>query len=189
MDEEEVEEVVMIPAERVAVLIGKKGEAKKRIEEKAGVKIRIKGEGEIVLMGKAENVYYAKDVIRAIGRGFSPEKALKLLNPDYQLQIIDLKSEFHTENALRRVRGRVIGTKGRIKLEIENATDCYLSIYGHTIAIIGPVDTLPYAVEAVDMILNGAKHSTVLNYLSRARKEIMFTRLKGGRYLGDYGNL
>jgi len=37
---------------------------------------------------------------------------------------------------------------------------------------------MEYAKEAISMLVEGAPHTTVLNYLAKARREIMDSRLK-----------
>ncbi len=165
--------IIRIPEERVKILRS----AKEDIEKRCKVKLNI-NDGEIQINGDPEHVFFALDVVKAIGRGFEPKKALLLTKEDFVLHIIPLREYFNTENSIRRVKGRVIGEKGRIKLQIEEATDSYLSIYGNTIAIISKIDSIELAKEAIEMLINGAKHSTVLNYLSRAKKQLFEDRLR-----------
>jgi ribosomal RNA assembly protein len=172
-------EFVRIPAERVKVLLGRDGSVRKKLEKRCGVELVVDAEGEVEIDGDAADVFFAKDVIKAIGRGFTPESAFKLLGHDYGLYIISLKDLTVSENAMTRLRGRVIGEKGRIKGAIERATDSYLSIYGSTIGIIARIDTMEYAKEAVGMLLDGARHTSVLGYLAKAKREIMESRLRG----------
>jgi ribosomal RNA assembly protein len=75
----------------------------------------------------------------------------------------------------------VIGTEGSIKKEIEEMADCYISVYGDTIGIIAPPDSMPMASEAISMLINGAMHSSVLNFLSRKKEELTLSRLRGHR--------
>ena len=77
-------EYVRIPKDRVAVLIGKNGEIKRELEERTGAKLNIDSEtGEVEV--DTEKVFEAifhltvLEIIRAIGRGITPEKALRLL--------------------------------------------------------------------------------------------------------------
>lgn len=179
------QEIVKIPAERVAALVGRNGEAKKQIEKAAGVRLKVDEEGEVMIEGDAEKIFFAKDVVRAVGRGFEPRVALKILREGFHFHVINLKEYTNTNNAMRRIKGRIIGEKGRIKDEIENAADSHISIYGHTVGVIGPMDSVQIALEAVGMIINGAMHSTVLNYLAKAKRNLMLLRMKGGR--GRYG--
>lgn len=171
-------EIIRIPEERVGVLLGENGKTKETIEEKGKVKLHVKKDGEVSIEGEEDKVYFAKDIVKAIGRGFAPQTALKLSEDDKALIIINLKEYFNTQNSIRRIKARVIGEEGKVKQEIESSTDCDLSIYGHTIGIIGNYDSIEYANEAVMKIIKGSEHSTVFNYLSEARRKIFQERLK-----------
>ena len=74
-----------IPKERVAVLIGKKGETKRLIEHETKTKIQVNSEEGTVSLGGEDALllYLAREIVRAIGRGFNPEVALLLLKQDY----------------------------------------------------------------------------------------------------------
>ena len=115
MDMEGNIEVLKIPKDRIGVLVGKKGETKNKIEKELGVEIDIDEDGEITVFSTEEQkdplaTWKARDIIRAIGRGFNPEKALKLVSDDYILEIIDITDYAHSDNAIRRLKGRVIGS-------------------------------------------------------------------------------
>ena len=172
-------EIIRVPEERVGELMGENGKNKKRIEEHYGVKISVKDEGEVTVEGDGADAFFAKDVVRAIGRGFKIEEAVKLFKDDYLFHVIDLRDQFDTDNARKRMKGRVIGEKGKIKKDIENSTDAYICIYGHTIAIIAPAELMDFAKEAVFKILDGAPHTTVLNYLKTVRERKLAIKLKG----------
>jgi len=86
--------------------------------------------------------------------------------------ILDLDNFFHSQNAKKRIKGRIIGTDGKVKKRIEEITDAYISIYGDTIAIIAPYYTMSYVKDIIEMLINGAKHSTVFNVLSKMKEEI-----------------
>lgn len=172
-------EVLKIPAERVKALRGENETTKKLIEKKCSVELVIENDGEVEVVGDPSDVFFAKDVVKAIGRGFAPMHAFKLLEHDFGLYIIPLKDVAGSDKALVRLKGRVIGEKGKIKSRIEEATDSYLSIYGNTVGIISRVDSMEYAKEAVAMLLEGARHATVLVYLAKAQRELMESRLKG----------
>ncbi len=156
---------IVIPKERVAVLIGRKGEVKKKLSELANVDISIR-ENAVTINGDPLNVLKAEKVIYAIGRGFSPEKAFALLDDDYYIDTIELP---RGRNNLERIRARVIGTKGYIKKYIEDATDTNISVYGKTVCIIGR-DT-DDAAEAVKMIVKGSKFNTIFKFLARRKRE------------------
>lgn len=172
-------EYMKIPEERVKVLLGANGETRKKIEKKCNVQLIVESDGEVGIVGEPADVFFVRDIVKAIGRGFAPEIALRLFDHDYSLYIISLKEIIGSENAITRLKGRVIGEKGRIKNRIEEATDSYISIYGNTISIISRIDTMEYAKEAIGMLIDGARHTSVLAYLSKAKREITESRLKG----------
>ena len=175
-------EVINIPENRIPILIGKKGSVKKKIESLANVSLDISKEGQVSIKGESEGVYFAMEVVKAIGRGFNPEIALKLFKPGYNLEVIDLHEFYNSKNSIIRIKGRVIGEKGRIKKLIEDSTDSYLSIYGDTISIIAPYYTLQFAKEAVLKLVRGSRHSTIERFLSDSRDKILYIKLKGETY-------
>src|SRR3989338_2288700 len=97
-----------IPRERIAVLIGKEGLIKKQIEEETKTEIKVDSkEGDIFIFGDdGLKLYNAKEVIKAIGRGFNPEIALLLMNTDYIFEVVNL-NEFATKSkeTLMRLKG------------------------------------------------------------------------------------
>lgn len=165
-----------IPEERVAVLIGAEGKTKKEIEKETKCQLEISKEGDVFIDGEdALIVYTAKEIVRAIGRGFNPKIALLLLKTDYTLEIIDMKViAGKNKNTMERLKARVIGTAGKARYEIEHLTDTHISIYGKTIGIIGEVEQVSIAREAVAMLLQGSMHKTVYQFLERKKKEILF---------------
>ncbi|RLG48695.1 MAG: RNA-processing protein [Thermoproteota archaeon] len=173
------ETTVRIPKERVGVLIGTKGRVKRRIEEETGARLIVDsstGEVRIVFPERPRDPLMPmklESVIRAIGRGFSPEKALKLLNDEYMLEIIDLRRFVgDSKNALRRVRGRLIGAGGKARTYIERRTGTDISVYGHTVSIIGRhYDVLP-AKEAIIALIEGARHSTAYRRMEKKIAEM-----------------
>jgi ribosomal RNA assembly protein len=55
---------------------------------------------------------------------------------------------------------------------LEELTDCMISVYGGTVSIIGPIEKILITREAVLMLINGAFHKTVWNYLYAYRRKI-----------------
>lgn len=169
---------VRIPKDRVGVLIGFKGVVKKRIEEKCGVRLRIDsltGDVEIASAegGDPVGCLTAKNVVIAIGRGFSPERAFKLMEDDFMLEVIDLKDDLgFSRNAVKRIQGRIIGRGGKARMMIEELTGVYISVYGDTVSLIGKSPWFEVAKEAVWMLIDGRQHSTVYRYLVRERRRI-----------------
>lgn len=172
-------EYLKIPVERIKVLVGNDGNTKKKLEKKCKVKLAVDTDGDVDIIGEPEDIFFARDIVKAIGRGFSPEEALRLLEQDYGLYIISLKDYAHSEKAVTRLKGRIIGENGKIKHHIEDATDSFISIYGSTISIIAKIDTMEYAKEAIGMMIDGARHTSLLGYLAKSKREIWESRLKG----------
>jgi ribosomal RNA assembly protein len=170
---------VRIPKERVGVLVGPDGKVKQRIEEKFTVELQIESESggvTIVLSQKANDpslLFKAKDTVTAIGRGFSPEHAFRLLrNEDDIFDFIDLRVIFgRSESDIKRVKGRVIGANGKTRKLIEELTDASVVVYGHTIGFIGTFEQVDVARNAVQMLIDGSQHHTVYKYLQRKRSE------------------
>lgn len=170
---------VRIPKERVGVLIGPDGKVKQRIEEKFMVELLIDGDSggvTLVLSEKASDpslLFRAKDTVTAIGRGFSPEQAFRLLrNDDDVFDFIDLRAVFgRSESDIKRVKGRVIGANGKTRKLIEELTEASMVVYGHTIGFIGSFEQVDVARNAVQMLINGSQHHTVYKYLQRKRSD------------------
>ena len=92
---------IRIPKERVGVLIGPEGKVKLDIEERLQVKLDIESESggvQITLNEKATDpslLLRAKDVVMAIGRGFAPDRAFRLIrNDETFFDLVDLRLIF-----------------------------------------------------------------------------------------------
>jgi len=163
---------VKIPKERVAVLIGKNGKVREEIE-KHGVKLEIdSATGDVKIMAEDGLMEMeAENVVRAIGRGFSPEKAMLLFNDEYYFEIMDIRDWAGKRiNHVKRLAGRVIGKEGKARRYIEEITGAYISVYGHTVSIIGKIREMEMARRAIEMLLEGASHQTVYRYIEKERK-------------------
>ncbi|MEA3202819.1 MAG: ribosomal assembly protein, partial [Thermoplasmata archaeon] len=114
-----------------------------------------------------------RDAVRAIGRGFSPEHALRLFSDDCYFELLDFHDYVGKHKGhIRRVTARLIGSEGKTRRIIEEQTQCDLAIYGHTVGIIGDLEDLANAKQAVDMILRGAEHASVYRFLENQRRRI-----------------
>ena len=175
-----------IPRERVGVLIGPEGKTKKHVEDKLGVELQIDSEAgdvSITMAEKAEDpsmLFKAKDLVTAIGRGFSPEHAFRLVrDEEAMLDLIDLRSVFGKSDAdIKRVQGRIIGMNGKTRRIIEELTDTSVSVYGHTVGIIGTIEQIQIAREAIEMLIKGSMHGTVYRFLHRKRRELKKEKLE-----------
>jgi ribosomal RNA assembly protein len=108
----------------------------------------------------------------AIGRGFNPETAKLLLKQDYSMELLSLEDFADKKKQLERVRGRVIGKKGKSRETIENLTETSVSVYGKTISIIGLTENVTMARSAIEMLLEGATHSAVYRRLEKYRRTL-----------------
>lgn len=165
---------VGVDPDRVGVLIGKRGEFKKWLEDRASVKIEVDSEAcTVTIRGdNLSSVMAVVNVVKAINYGFSPEKASKLLEGDYVLHVIDVYAYLkkRDENNLRRVLGRIIGEKGKTRAIIEETTNTYLSIYRNYVAIIGLYEDVLIAAEAIRKLIEGVPHKYVYEELYRSRR-------------------
>jgi len=171
---------VRVPKERVGVLVGPDGRVKTYIEEKLGVELQIDSEqGDVTILldakaGDPSLVFRAKDIVTAIGRGFAPEQAFRLVrDEDAVLDIIDLRTIFgRSESDIKRVKGRIIGMNGKTRRTIEELTSTEVVVYGHTVGIIGTFDQANAARGAVQMLIDGSQHHTVYRFLANKRREL-----------------
>ena len=172
--------LIKVAKERVGVIIGPDGVTKKNIEEKLSVKLEIdsdSGDITITMNERATDpslLFKAKDVVTALGRGFSPEHAFRLVRDEEAiLDVIDLRTVFGKSEAdIRRVKGRIIGMNGKTRRLIEELTDTQVAVFGHTVSIIGTIEQAAAAREAVEMLVKGSMHSTVYRVLHRKRGEM-----------------
>jgi len=170
MAENEFEEEILIPKERVAILIGSKGETKKQIEKKGKLKLKIFKDGLVKIKAKdALQLWIGRQVVEAVGRGFNPKIAQKIFKEENSFELISLRDFGKSKKKLERLRGRVIGTNGKTKRIIEKYTNTHISIYGKTIGIIGPTEGVQLARQAIEMILSGAKQGTAYRFLEQRK--------------------
>lgn len=171
-------EFLLMPHDRVGALIGKKGATKRKIERLTETKLVVDSrEGEVEVIQKGNPLKYLKamSIVKAIARGFSPQHASRLSQDGVMLQIIDLREFFgKSEGTMKAKKGRVIGTRGKARNEIEQDTGALISVYGKTISIIGTEEEISKALRAVEMLLKGASHTHVYDVLKR--------RGSGGRF-------
>ena len=166
---------VKISGTRVGVLIGKSGATKKELETKTHTTITVDSkEGTVRVEASDENtvpLLRAVEIINAINRGFSPERAFEMIeDEDLLLEVIDLGGMADSPKQLDRLRGRII-KDGRAREQIEDMTDVEISVFGKTVALIGYPEQLKTARAAVDMLIEGVPHENVFAFLDRKKKE------------------
>lgn len=169
---------VKIPMERIGVVIGHEGQTKKILEEKSKLIINIDSKiGEISIDDHESknplNAIILENIILAIGRGFSPEHAMRLFGEDMEFYIFDIRDYVgKKESHVRRLKARIIGTHGKSKRVLEELTDSYISVYGHTVSIIADFVTMDVIKRAIDKLLTGSKHASVYRFIETNMKQL-----------------
>mgnify|MGYP003321878090 FL=1 len=173
-----MEHLARIPKNRIAVLIGKRGSTRKMIEDACGASLHIESNsGDVSVIWPEDEVtdpvikMKLPDVIFAIGRGLAPKRAVQLMEDEVFLRMYDIREWVGRQpNQTRRMRSRLIGTNGRIRSLIEELTGTEMAIYGSTVLVIGDQESLALATPAIEGILQGSEHGTVLFGLEQDRK-------------------
>ena len=178
--------LIKVPDDRIGVLIGKNGRVKREIEDKCKVQIEIDSQnGDAVISSASATLsemqpFKAIEIISAISRGFSPQRAYRLFeDEELMLQIIDLKDYTgKSANAMDRIKGRIIGQSGKSRKTIEELSGVYMSVSGHSVALIGKYEEVRLANDAVTMILKGSTHKTVYTMLQDARRKNKLEKMR-----------
>ena len=178
------EKLIRIPEDRIGVLIGKSGKIKSKIEETCSVKLDIDSKnGEVQVLSEVVNEHFqtfkALEIITAIGRGFSPEKAMRLLKGENTLHVISLR-EFggKTPEQIERIKGRIIGDGGKARVNMENLSNADITVYGKTVSVIGEPTQLKLAIDAIESLLSGSMHGYVYKKIEAGRRQEKFARLQ-----------
>jgi ribosomal RNA assembly protein len=174
-------EYIRVPFERIAVIVGPKGSTKELIEEKSTATLNIDSNGGNVEIRDPKDALKgmrAREVVQAIARGFSPEKALKLFDDeDLMFETMDLSNIARTEKDLERIKGRIIGSDGKTRDLFENLTNTNISVYGKTVSLIGYSEQNTVARKGIDMLLEGAAHGPVYKFLEKKKSELKLAEL------------
>ncbi len=176
---------IKIPRERIGALIGKRGKVKLQIEKRCGVEITIDREtGDATDSGTKPadqmEAFRAIEVITAISRGFSPERACFLLEDE---EIIFQQMDLHdyagkSPSALERIKGRIIGEGGKARRMIEELSGSHVSVYGHTVAFIGKYPQVKLATDAIAMLARGSMHKSVYTMLQGAKRREKLDKMR-----------
>jgi len=167
-----------IPMGRVGALIGRNGETKKFLEEKSGIKLDIDSKtGEVTLQDAEDTdalmIMKVENIVKAVGRGFSPENAFLLFNDEMDFFVFNLHDYVGKhESHLKRVKSRVIGREGKTKHVLEELTDSKVSVYGHTVGLISDMMRMNILKKSIDMLITGSKHATVYHFVEAQMKEL-----------------
>lgn len=170
---------IRIPQDRIGVVIGPHGATRKLLSERSGLPITVDSElNEVSFDDKTPGadplmVLKMRDIIRALGRGFSPEHAMRLFSDDAYFELLDIHDySGKNKERVRQITARIVGSEGKTRRIIEEQSRCDLAIYGHTVGIIGELEDLAVATRAVDMLLSGAEHASVYSFLEAQRRKV-----------------
>ena len=173
------QQFMKVPGERIGVLIGKKGVVVERIKQECRVNVEIESETGNVIVGYDSrsllegNPFKAFEIISAVARGFSPERAFKLLHEDVVFQLLDMRDYVgNSQNSMSRLKGRIIGERGKSRRTIEELSGADVSVYGHTVGFIGIFEATKVAVEAIILLSRGSSHKGVYAMLQNYRKKL-----------------
>lgn len=151
-----------------------------KLKQISDVEITYDEKAKVFNITSSANPYEAvkvASVIRAVDYGFSIDDALKLMSDDYILDVIDLKQAVgNNPDALRRIKGRIIGENGKTKKIIQEYTGVLISIGEHTVALLGIYEQLAIARKAVEMLIEGREHSTVYKFLDKAEAGLVASK-------------
>jgi len=179
---------VKIPQDRIGALIGEGGETLRTIEDRAEVRLDVDSEtGQVSVETTGDPVTALKgpDIVKAIGRGFAPEEAMRLLDDELMMfEIIDIDAASRNKNDLTRHKGRLIGEDGRTRELMEELTGASVMIYGSTMGIIGDPEQVEAVREAAQMILDGAPHGAVYSFLEERHNEMKHKGMEYHRFTG-----
>jgi ribosomal RNA assembly protein len=159
-----MKDFIRIPEKRMDIL-KKYDNLRKKIEEFTKTKIELND--EVTIEGDSVDVFQVKNLIKAFGRGFDLDDCFLLLEDEYGLEIIDLSEFTKSEERLKTLKGRIIGTGGKTKKYIEKYTDVKTSIFGKTVSIIGKWDKIYIAKEAIMKLIRGCNHQTLYRWLEK----------------------
>ncbi|MEN7982307.1 MAG: hypothetical protein ABFQ65_02585 [Nanoarchaeota archaeon] len=140
---------------------------RRRLEKELDIRITNRGR-EVKIKGLPENEYIAEKVISAINFGFEYSDAIQIKEEDFEFEILNIKDYTKKQN-LESVRGRIIGTKGKTLNTLGNLTGSILELKDNWVGIVGPVNTIKNAQNAVISIIQGAKQSNAYKFLEKNR--------------------
>ena len=154
--------------EKIIRIIKNKG----NLEKELNITLEINGK-EVTISGKPEDEYTAEKVIEALDFGFPLSAALDIKKEDFLFEKLNIKKCTSQKN-FERVRGRIIGKKGKALKTISSLGDCHIELSGNKIGIIGNCEDVKPVEEACKLLIKGSKHANAYAYLEKHHAEPVF---------------
>lgn len=170
---------ILIDSKKIKLL-----EKNKEVFEKSySVKISINKKDSLVYLNATDiTIPYkfmkAKQAIEALSLGFSLDDILMLSDDNIFFERIDLTEIYRNRRDLKRIKARIIGSEGKIKLLIEEITGAKIAIGEKEVGIIGDYEQVKTAREAIELIIEGKSHRTLNNFLRMESRKLKRRRLE-----------
>jgi len=168
---------VTVPDERIHIVKS----LLPRLEEISNTKITLDEKTKSINVTPTYNNAYEAmkvvSVIKALGLGFEPEEAMKLMRDDYIFEEINLKEVSNSQDDLKRIKGRIIGEGGKTKKIIQEYTGVKIIVTDHSVGIIGNIEQVDITKRAIQLIIKGKEHSSVYKYLDKAERDLSLSKV------------
>ncbi len=166
-------QLILIPEKRASILLKNRKKNVEKIENLLHAKIKATKTGEVeVSCTDAIEELITCDIIKAIGRGFSVEDSLKLLEDNSGFQVISITDFVNTKAAEIRLKGRIIGREGKIKSFLEKELDINMCIYGKTVSVIGNYNNIEVAKQIIELLLKGGSYASMRKIIQKNSENI-----------------
>lgn len=183
---ERIFKTIKVSKDRIGSIVGKNGNIKSEIESKCKVYLDVDGEtGDVSIKLRDKDslthsgVFKASEIVLAISKGFSPQRAFRLLSDECILQLVDLREySGKSLNSLDRIKSRLIGQNGKFRKNLEDFSGSDISIYGHFAGFIGTFEETSLALNAILMICKGSSHKAVYHMLEEHKRKKKLERLE-----------
>jgi rRNA processing protein Krr1/Pno1 len=91
-------------------------------------------------------------------------------NENFSFETLNIK-DYTKRHDLKIIRARIIGKGGKTLKTLNELTKCYFELEDNHIGIIGDVEYIKNAEEAVIAIIKGAKQSNVYSFLEKHQQK------------------
>ena len=142
---------------------------KKQLEKGLNVKLSIRGK-EVTIEGEPEDEYIAEKVIDALEFGFPFSVAILIREEDAMFETLNIKN-YTKRRDMKVIRARIIGKGGRTLATFSELTKCFFELKDNKIGIIGDLEYIKNAQDAMIYLIRGSKQSNVYGFLEKHHPE------------------